>query len=86
MNQGNVNIFNFDEPMYGDIHGFVVEKEGCGDDSDDEPETYTCPEVPYTEPIDAYDFNDGDDEECREAAQISLDIYTDNYQGYVSDW
>ena len=24
MDSGNVNVFNFDEPMHGDIYGFVL--------------------------------------------------------------
>ena len=44
IDRGNVNIFNFDEPMYGDIYGFSIEL-GCEEDCDcGTIEEYTCPE------------------------------------------
>ena len=29
---GSVNVFNFDEPMHGDIFGFVLERGDCAND------------------------------------------------------
>ena len=90
MESGNVNIFNFDEPMEGDIYGFVIQTGGCGCDedcdgkTDPEPE-YECPEVTYPEPIENFEFTAADDELCRQNAGFILDAYTQSYPGYVQN-
>ena len=44
LNGGNINVFNFDEPMHGDIFGFVLERGDCDDDccdKQDEEQEYS---------------------------------------------
>ena len=91
IDSGKVNIFNFDEPMNGDINGFVLQTGDCDCDdgcSDPEPEPeYECPEVSYPAPIDidAVDFTDADDELCRSRVNFIIDAYKQSFPRYVEN-
>ena len=79
MEAGNVNVFNFDEPMHGDIYGFVLQKDDC-DGTDPDP-AYECPAYEYTEPFAEWAFNDADDGICRSEANRLLDVVQEQYPG-----
>ena len=66
---GNVNIFNFDEPMYGDIYGFALNtacQDDCGCDGEESGDggdgvDLTCPPSTLAEPLGSLDFQRDDD-------------------------